>query len=148
MDTKKLYLGKRNPKDYIVIHDDFLNLSYNNCSVSEIVVENILEFVDQEDVVRAVNEWRRVLKVDGSFVIVFTDIVKAVFLLQRNVILHSDIQKLLIDKKMKTICGSNYIENLLAMRYPEFEEITYHPIINKITLCDTIMRAIKRKTDM
>lgn len=148
MDTKKLYLGKHVPKDHIVIHDDFLHLNYNNCAVDEIIVENVLEYIDQKDVVKAVNEWRRVIKVNGTFTIVFTDVVKAVFLLQRNVILHKDIQNIFIGKEMKTICGVNYIENLLAMRYPEYEEVSYHPLINKITLCDTIMTATKRKTDM
>lgn len=128
MAIRRIYIGgRRAPEGFIHIRlekenlTDVLRLPYKNCSIAEVIVDKTLEYVPLEEMINALTEWRRVLCVGGKFTIVYSDVVRAATLYQRNVISFEQLQQA-IGQRFQVMLSKNKLESLLILRYPEVSE--------------------------
>lgn len=126
--NRKLYIGGRRAPDgfiHIRLEKDnlaaIMRLPYKNCSIAEVIVDKTLEYVPLEEMVDALTEWRRVLSVGGKFTIIYSDVVRASTLYQRNVISFEQLQQS-VGQRFQIVLSKNKLESLLILRYPEVRE--------------------------
>lgn len=144
MATKKIYIGDDSIVGWVHVEkEDALSLPNKKCSVQEIFVDRVLEDIPEEKVIPAIQEWRRVLEVGGRFTIVFSDVVKAVFLYQRRVISHEQLHEILAYQRSSPCL--NWIEGLLIMRYADVYEAQLHNLLKEKKIWETILIAQKGK---
>lgn len=152
MATRKLYIGGRRAPDgfiHIRLEKDnlahILHLPYKNCSIAEVIVDKTLEYVPLEEMINALTEWRRVLSVGGKFTLLYSDVVRAATLYQRNVISFEQLQQA-IGQKFQTMLSKNKLESLLILRYPEVsEELSF--LFKQKKLWEVVLIATKGKLE-
>lgn len=141
MGIKKIFIGKEVPEGWIAppASEYFIRLPYKNCSVDEVYVDHSLELYSPEQIVEMLTEWRRVIRLGGTFTIAFTDVVRAIFLYQRSVISSEELDSAILPSHVAL--SKQRMENLLVMRYSTVQEI-HKPLTDK-KLWTTILSAQK-----
>lgn len=144
MVSKKIYIGKNPPSEWAhIFPEGSLKIKQKKCSVSEVISDRVVDNLTEKEVILGIKEWRRILSVGGRFIIIFSDIVKAVFLYKRGVISHSKLVEILNSQKSASCLER--IENLLLIRYSNVYEIHGSPFIKNKKIWETILVAEKEK---
>lgn len=149
MATKKVYIGRRRELEgYECIPFDrnnlrtILNLPYKNCSIEEVIIENVLEFIPPDQLTEALNEWRRVIALGGRFLLLYADVVRAAFLYQRKAISFDQLQEAMRPEYRTALCYDK-LDSLLVLRYPEIHEQFQFPFNKKKKLWHIVLSATK-----
>lgn len=124
---------------------EVLEKTFKKCSVSEVFVNQVLEYLPEYYMEKALTDWRRILMLGGSFTIVFTDPVRASFLYARKALSHEQLRIIMIGSGLRNALSRQFLDDYLAinLNYGNIVELPSHVNVNNKKIWQVILAAKK-----